>query len=276
MKPALPQPRGLLSSLPPLFPMLSLGIATLGLNGQASAIAVDSELVLLVDVTQSGLNKKDFGSLMDSYASSFTSSEVLRSIQSGTFGRIAVSMMFYGNSSVQEVGIPWMSIGNATEAAQFAALASNISKPFSNGSADIASALTAATLSFGKETGGLSNGFESNVQIIDVAAASTPGGSGQAARDAALQSGVDLINAIALGNKATAIASYFSTDVIGSTLSGVAATSTTSPVNTLLTAALTTEITGSVSMGASAVPEPHTALALMTGLGFMLILRRRS
>lgn len=258
--------------------MLSLGIASFGLFGQASAEAVDSELVLLVDVTQSGLNKKDFGSLMESYASTFTSSEVLNSIQSGTYGRIAVSLMFYGNSSVQQIGIPWMSIGNATDAAQFASLVTGISRPFSNGSADMASALTAATLAFGGETGVASNNFESSVQIIDVVAASTPNSGAQAARDAALVSGVDLINAIAVGNKASSIAAYFSAEVIGSALEGVAATSTTSPINDALTAALTAEINQSVAMGnmaTTAVPEPSTAFALMTSLGFMLLLRRR-
>ena len=140
MKPAKPHPSGLLPHLPPVLAMLSLGIASFGMFGQASAEAVDSELVLLVDVTQSGLNKNDFGSLMQSYASTFTSTEVLNSIQSGTYGRIAVSLMFYGNSSVQQVGIPWMSIGNATDASKFAALATSVSRPFSNGSSDMGSA----------------------------------------------------------------------------------------------------------------------------------------
>ena len=280
MKPAIPHPGGLLSNLRSALVMLSLGIATLGLSGQASAEAVDSELLLLVDVSQSGLNKNDFGSLMASYASTFSSSQVLNSIQSGNYGRIAVSLMFYGNSSVQQVGIPWMSIGNATDASKFAALATSVSRPFSNGSADMGDALVAAALSFGSETGGKSNGFESAAQVIDIAAASTPKGGVKQDRDDVLASGVDVINAIALGNKANSIASFFNSQVIGSTLPGVAATTTTSPVNGALTAALTNEISGTVNMGAfagaTAVPEPNTAYALMTGLGFMLILRRRS
>lgn len=280
MKPAKPHPRGLLPQLPPVLAMLSLGIASFGWVGQASAEAVDSELVLLVDVTQPGLNKNDFGSLMASYASTFTSTQVMNSIQSGTFGRIAVSLMFYGNSSVQQVGIPWMSIGNATEASTFASLLTTVQKPSSNGAVDIGSALTAAALSFGTETGGLSNSFESNAQIIEIAASATPKTSTQATRDAVLASGVDVINSIALGNKATTIAAYFSTEVIGSTFTGVTATSSSSGINAALTAALTQEISNTVNMGAfgggTAVPEPNTAVALMTGLGFMLILRRRS
>lgn len=259
--------------------MLSLGITSLGMSGQASAIAVDSEILLLVDVSRSGLNNKSFDSLMDSYASTFSSSEVLNSIQSGEYGRIAVSLMFYGNSSVNQVGIPWMAIGNATQAAQFSALIGNVSRPVSNGSPSISAALAAATLTFGTETGALSNGFESEAQIIDVAASATHSGNSQPARDTALQSGVDLINVIAVGNKADDIANYFAANVIGSTINGVTATASafggSNPPSAALTAALTTEVTSTLNMGASAVPEPHTALSLMTGLGFMLILRRR-
>ncbi len=274
MKPASP-PSGLLSRLFAAPAMLSLGIATLGLQGQASAVMVDSELVLLVDVTKSGLNKNDFDSLLNSYAAAFTSSQVLNSIQSGTYGRIAVSMMFYGSN--QTVGIPWMSIGNATDAAQFASAVSLVNRANSTGAApDIAPAITAAALSFGTETGGSSNGFESSVQIIDIAAATTPGTNGQAASNAALASGVDLINAIALGNKAPAIASYFTANVVGSTLPGVTATAGTSDINNALTAALTSEINNAVFVGATAVPEPDVALGLITGLGFTLLLRRRN
>ncbi len=257
--------------------MLSLGIVSAGLHGQASAETVDSELLLLVDVTKSGLNDRDFDSLIDSYASSFTSSQVLDSIQSGTYGRIAVSLMFYGNSSIQQVGIPWMSIGNATEAAQFASLvsATKATRPSSNSQSDITAALNAATQTFGTEAGGASNGFESSVQIIDFAAAKVPGTGGPAARDAALASGVDLINAISLGNQANSIAAYFNANVVGSALTGVAATSTTSPVSNGLTAALTAHLSGTMGSGVAAVPEPSSALGLITGLGFMLLLRRR-
>ena len=220
---------------------------------------------------------------MDGYASAFTSSQVLDSIQSGAYGKIAVSIMFYGNASTQVVGIPWMMIGNSVEAETFAALARAVSRPFSIGSPSVASALTAATLSFGSETGGAANGFESSAQIIEIAAASVPlGGTAavEAARDGALASGVELINTIALGNRSAAIENYYAANVIGGEAGGVVATSNSSPINGGLAGMLTNQVSGGVAAGASeslsAVPEPSSSLALLSGLALLLIRRRQS
>ena len=272
----------------PLFPkpftcLMSLGIVFVGLETKAVAESVDSELVLLVDITPRGLNGAEFDQVMDGYASAFTSSQVLDSIQSGAYGKIAVSIMFYGNASTQVVGIPWMMIGNSVEAETFAALARAVSRPFSIGSPSVASALTAATLSFGSETGGAANGFESSAQIIEIAAASVPlGGTAavEAARDGALASGVELINTIALGNRRAAIENYYAANVIGGEAGGVVATSNSSPINGGLAGMLTNQVTGGVAAGASeslsAVPEPSSSLALLSGLALLLIRRRQS
>jgi hypothetical protein len=279
MKIATPPSRGLLSYLPSVFAM-SLGIASFGLHGQAYALAVDSELVLLVDVSQSGLNKNEFSTLMGGYAASFSNSQVLGSIQSGTYGRIAVSLMLYGDSTFQQVGIPWMSIGNAADAAQFAALANSVIKPSSSGFPAVGSAITAATGSFGTETGAASNGFESALQIIDVAAAVAPNAADStadsAARNAAMASGVDLINTIALGNKAADIAAYFTTNVIGSTVTGVTATASTSPINPTLTTTLTSGISQNVVVGLTVVPEPSAAFGVLLGISLLIIRRHRA
>lgn len=276
MKISTPPSRGLLSRLPPFLAM-SL-VAGIGLHGQVRALAVDSELVLLVDVSQSGLNKNDFDTVLSGYASALSSTQVLNSIQSGTYGRIAVSLMLYGNSSFQQVGIPWMAIGGAADAAQFATLARNVNKPNATGFPATGAALTAAAASFGTETGRPSNGFESSLQIIDVAAAVEPNAANSAAdtaaRNAAMASGVDLINSIALGNKAAAISAYYSTNVIGSTVSGVTATSTASAINGALAGALATGLSGNV--GVAAVPESSSAMLILIGTCLALGYRRRA
>ena len=262
---------------------MSLGIAAVGLQAKAGAENVDSELVLLVDITTRGLNNTEFDLVMEGYASAFTSSQVLDSIQSGAYGKIAVSLMFYGNSSTQIVGIPWMMIGSATEAQQFAALARGVNAPSSPGPASVESALAAAALSFGSETGGTANGFESNAQIIEIAAATVPAnGSGAAvaaASNNALVSGVDLINSIALGNRAATIEAYYASYVIGGEAGGVVATSSSSPINGALGGLLTTQVSGGVTAGAAesltAIPEPSSSLALLSGLALLLIRRRK-
>lgn len=257
-------------------------IAGISGSGQAHALAVDSEIVLLVDVHPTGLRQQQFNTLMAAYAASFTNADVLTSIQSGATGRIAVSLMFYGNSSVQQVGIPWMSIGNASDAATFADLTRGLVRPTSTGSSAPAPALAAATLSFGSETGGVANGFESPVQIIDIAASSVPNrrnaAAVPAAGDAALASGVDLINTTALGGPARSanIANYYTANVVGSTLPGVAPSVTASRFNTNLGVVLTANLSDNVGAAFAAVPEPNATLGILAGASLILGIRRRA
>ncbi len=282
MKTATLPRRGLRSQLRFLC-MSTFCVAVAGFQAQAGAETVDSELLLLVDVTQRGLNHSEFDQVMEGFASAMTSSEVLNSIQSGAYGRIAISLMFYGNSSIQQVGIPWMSIGTAAEAEQFATLARDAARPFSVGSPAIDDAIQAAAMSFGTETGGSSNGFESTVQIIEVATATTPTSGSPTevsdARDSALASGVDLINAITLGNRADTLEAYYASNVIGGEAGGVVATSNASPINGALPGMMVTQMSNGVGAGAtgslSAVPEPSPVLALLSSLSLLLIRRRR-
>lgn len=260
---------------------IALGIAVSGWPAQVSAETVDSEILLLVDITRPGLSSFEFNRLMDGYATAFTTTQIMDSIQSGAYGRIAVSMMFFGNSNTQVVGIPWMEIGNTTQAQQFANLARNVNRPFSVANPDVGSALTAATFSFGTETGGTSNGFESVVQIVEVASGREPqfwaAGAAATSSSNALASGVDVINALALGNRANAVDNFYTANVIGSTLNGVPATSTTSQFNGALASTISGLMTDSVQAGAgvstTAVPEPASILGLIPAT--LLLLRRR-
>ena len=260
---------------------MSLGIATFGMLAPAGAESVDSEILLLVDITRPELSQREFERLMDGYATSFSSSQVLDSIQSGNYGRIAVSMMFFGQASLQVVGIPWMSIGNASQAQQFADLARSVTRPMTIFNSDIGAALNAATSTFGTETGGTSNGFESAVQIIEVASTDVPSNATAAATAAAsagaLTSGVDIINALALGNRATAVEAFYASNVIGSTIQGVPATSETSRFNGNLAGTMNGMFTESVQTAATisvtAVPEPSQVYGLIPAT--LLLLRRR-
>ena len=259
-----------------------LGIGACGFAGHVNASAVDSELVLLVDITRSGLNSQEFESLMDSYANTFTSAQVLDSIQSGYYGRIAVSMMFFGNSTTQVVGIPWMMIGNSDDAQLFANLARSVERPFSASLPDVATAIQAATQSFGTETGGPDNGFQGAVQVIEIASARRPANQSSTAAAAASQdaliSGVDLINALALGNQSAMISDFYANHVIGSTIDQVAATTSSSPINGSLNTVIDQMIGNTVDAGAqvslNAVPEPATWIGLLPA-SLLLLIRRR-
>lgn len=274
--------RGLLSRVP-LACSISLCLAAAAWPDRSQAQTVDSELVLLVDATSASLNKSSFTSLMDGYAAAFSNTEMLDSIQSGATGRIAVSLMFFGNTSSQQVGIPWMMIENSTQAQQFADSLLNVTQPSWGGTSDIGAALAAATLHFGTETGGISNYFESAVQIIQIAEAKNPQNNSAAAvstaSTSALASGVDIINSLAIGNQAQAIDAFYASNVIGSTLDGVLATSTTSPLDATFASTVGSAFNQTVQTGASAsataVPEPDVMLSLVSGMIILLKRRRR-
>lgn len=278
--PTTTHPRGRRSH-PPLIRAMSFGILASAWFAQCHAENVDSEIVLLVDITRSGLNDTQFSQLMDGYATAFSSSDILNSIQSGAYGRIAVSIMFFGDSSTQITGVPWMMIENLTEAQQFASLARSVTRPFSATSPDVGTGLAAAALSFGSETGGTANGFESVVQIIEVASSRPPANSSAGAVDAAstdaLADGVDLINSLALGNRASQVDAFYSANVIGSSIPGVSPSNSTSPINGTLASAMTGYLNTSVQTGATTsnvvVPEPSTVLGLIPAM--LLLIRRK-
>lgn len=263
-----------------------LGAMTLGLAagfspGNAGAVAVDSELLLLVDIVRPEMNNGMFNQLMNSYASTVTSSQFLNSIQAGVTGQIAVSLMFYGGSTEQFTAVPWMSIGNASDAQTFANLVQNISRPTTYAYSNPATALDAGAASFGDETGGTANGYESAVQIIEVASSGIPTNSMATATATssanALASGVDLINSVAHGFFANSVNTFYANNVIGSNLPGVNATSSIAANNGALSPTISAALTASVQTGASgsinAVPEPSTLMSLLPAS--LLILRRR-
>lgn len=261
---------------------VSFGIAAGFLPGSADAVAVDSELLLLVDIVQPEMNNGMFNRLMNSYASTFTSSQFLDSIQSGVTGTIAVSLMFYGGSTTQVTAVPWMSIGSVGDAQSFANLVRNVSRPTTFAYSNPATALTAATASFGSETGGSSNGFESAVQIIEIASSGIPSNSMAAATAAssanALASGVDLINSVAHGTYSSSINNFYANNVIGSSLPGVNATSSIASNSSALPTSISAALTASVQTGAAtsitAVPEPSSIMALFP-VSLLLLRRRR-
>jgi len=263
---------------------LSMGAAVLAWPQQVAAESVDSELLLLVDSTQRGLSNRDFDTLMDSYADAFSSAAVMNSLQSGSYGKIAVSLVFFGNASTQVVGIPWMSIGSAAEAETFALLLRAIDRPAAPGAIQVNDALLAAIPLFGTETGGAaSNGFESVSQIVEFVAASTPAGNSTAgvaaAKNQALASGVDVINAVAVGSQAENIATYFESNVVGGQTGGVAGSASSSALNGNLSNFLASQVSGQLGAGAaqslSAVPEASPAIALVFGFGLLCLRRNR-
>jgi hypothetical protein len=250
----------------------------------ATAETVDSELLLLVDASRSGLNDSEFSTVMEGYANSLTSSQVLDAIQRGAVGKIAVSMVFYGNS-VQTVGIPWMTISSLADAQVFAAAARAAQRPTS-ATSSIIGGLAMATQTFGTETGAPDNGYTSAAQIIEVAASTQPQGGNpnvvnaqvRAARDASLAAGVDVINTLTLGRSAIRLAAYYNANVIGGSVGGVAAHTTPSGLSAGLPTIMATHLTSGIQGGAiasiQAIPEPKPVLSLLLLVGIQVLRAR--
>ncbi|MCU0797500.1 MAG: DUF1194 domain-containing protein [Akkermansiaceae bacterium] len=249
---------------------------------QSSAEAVDTEMLLMVDISRPGMSNTNFNQLLNGYSTAFRSSEVLNAIQSGANGKIAVAVMFFGNSGYQELVLPWMSISGSDDATQFGNLVEDLDRPFHLALSNPNAALDAALEVFGEETGGGSgNGFESDLQVIEIAAGGIPTSSGGGGGGShALASGVDLINSISVGIFATIFENYYVQNVIGSEIPGVEPTSSTAMTGSAITNAISESVSNSTNAGAQqsqamAVPEPGSALLVMLGAACGCLRRRR-
>ena len=80
---------------------------------------VDLELVLAVDVSLS-MDHDEQRLQRDGYVAAFRDPTLLKAIQSGPNGRIAVTYVEWAGAGIQSVVIPWRTIGEASQAQAFA------------------------------------------------------------------------------------------------------------------------------------------------------------
>lgn len=245
----------------------------------AAGVAVDSEVVILVDTTRS-MSSQDFDNVMAGIANSFESSVVLDSIGNGAIGSIAATLVFWSGRNEQQIGVSWLQISDAASAAQFASAVRAASRPFSGQSA-IGSAIAYGTGLFGTETGGAGNGFESGFQSISLMGDgrdnNTPGGGNRegrirAARDAAIAAGVDEVSAVLLNPGAANLESYYSQNVLGSNGETEATLTLVDPGN-LDQGALQQGLADNFTGPLVAIPEP--GVILLFGISSLYLLNRR-
>lgn len=104
----------------PWQPSLALQIGlTLAMAGAAPQAAgaepVDVELILAVDVSLS-MSPEELAIQRDGYAAALTHEQVIRAIEDGIHGKIALVYVEWAGQSVQRVVVPWTLVGGRAEA----------------------------------------------------------------------------------------------------------------------------------------------------------------
>ena len=95
------------------------GLVLCAAAGAARAEAVDVELILAVDVSLS-MAPEELAIQRDGYAAALTHPDVVRAIEAGVHGRIAIAYVEWAGDDVQHVIVPWTVIANAGDARRVA------------------------------------------------------------------------------------------------------------------------------------------------------------
>ncbi len=175
-----------------------------GVHSRAGeALQVDIELVLAVDVSHS-MDSSEQRLQRSGYVAAFRHRDIIRAIETGPNGKIAVAYMEWGEATYQAVLIPWRTIASARDARAFAAELERSPVTVAKRTSISRALETAATLI-------LRNGIESVRQVIDVSG-DGPNNIGPpvvAARNAVLNHGIVINGLPFVATRPDDISSFF-------------------------------------------------------------------
>lgn len=263
-----------------LFWRLILAVfAALSFEKAYSQISVDTEMVILVDAQT--YSQPDFQLILEGVAQSFESQAFINSVAVGQYGKIAASVVLFNSNNGETVGIPWMELSSAIDLQNFASTVRNLTNPTPYGNVSYAGAIAtgAAQIASSSFTGTIRqlSIFDDATGFYTASPAAT-----QAARDAALASSVDVINALVFDAQyqVATVETYYNNNVVSGGQSGTV-TVVASPQGGPKPAADTQAILVGVSQTVAgptiaAVPEPGTVLFAFLACGWGLVNRRRS
>jgi hypothetical protein len=187
---------------------LLLVLATL-CGRAARAEPVDLELVLAVDCSGS-IDMDEFALQIRGYAQALTHPSVLRAIQSGGVGAIAVTYVQWSGPFIQNQVVGWTVIKDEKTATAFAAALTAAPRRIFGGGTSLSGAIDYAQTLFGN------SGFEAPRHTIDVSGDGT-NNSGRRpgdARDEAVHAGIT-INGLPILTDFPMLDRYYEENVIG-------------------------------------------------------------
>jgi hypothetical protein len=167
--------------------MAGLQVTAAGLaSHSASAEPVDVELILAVDVSLS-MSPMELAIQRDGYAAALVHEQVIRAIQTGAHGKIALTYVEWAGIGVQHVVVPWTAISTLEEAKAFADKLTT-HPPNSARRTSISSALTFAGDLFAETS------FRGMKRVVDISGdgANNQGGAVTDARDALVKQGITI------------------------------------------------------------------------------------
>lgn len=248
------------------------------LCGSVLSAPVDTELLILVDAQT--YSTSDFDLILDSAARTFESPTFQQAVLNGLTGRMAASVQLF-NTPATGTGVTWTELTSPAAFAAFATSVRSIVNPNIGGNVDYAAAITNGAASIA------SNSFEGTtrqITIIDDATGfweANPTGT-RAARDAALASSVDVINAVAFDAqyRETAVTNYYNANIVspGGSLSVVSTPqggAKTTAQMALVVGGVMTTASEPTALATAAIPEPSSSLLVVLGSMLLAFRRRR-
>ena len=217
----------------------------------AEAIAVDLELVLAVDVSES-MDPEEFAIQRAGYAAALRHPGFIHAVLSGPNGRIALSYFEWAGTVRPRSAVPWQVINGADSARAFAERLESLPVHVFRGTS------ISAALDFGI-TSIQTNGFDGARRVIDISGdgPNNFGGPVEQARDAAVGRGI-VVNGLPILIRPSpifpAIDSYYAECVTGGAGSFVLPIRTTAEFATAIRRKLILEVSG-------ASPDPRVVPA---------------
>ncbi len=189
--------------------LLFLAFVIFSRTTAGTATGVDLVLVLALDVSSS-VDVDEFALQRDGLARAIAAPQVLRVIQQGANGRIAVSVVQWSGFTEQLIKISWMILGSQDDVARFAAQVSAMTRRYDDGATDIGGALLFTRNHV------LAAPFASSRRVVDIVGDGTSNVNLSPAleRDESVAAGV-IVNGLAITNNMQTLAEYYRKNVIG-------------------------------------------------------------